>query len=112
MGCLLKNMANVNEFLASIPSSQSGLSNRSPSVSINPKWRPPRDTYLKVISDASFISLTNHIYGCIIIRDCFGKVIAGDTFLGVAVDALFAEAWVLRIGVLLAANLGIQGVIF
>lgn len=78
---------------------------------LSPKWRPHSDGNLKINSDASFISHTSRVYGCIIMRDHHGKVVAGDTFLGVVVDALSVETLVMRKGLLLYMNLRVERVV-
>lgn len=82
-----------------------------PNVAMGCIWRPSREGFLKINTNASFILPSSRVFGGIAIRYYRGKLVAGDTFNGVASDALFVEAIVLRSAMLFAHDLGVDHII-
>lgn len=80
-----------------------------PNVAMGCIWRPSREGFLKINTNASFILPSSRVFGVggIAVRYYRGKLLAGDTFNGVASDALFVEAIVLRSAMLFAHDLGV-----
>lgn len=66
---------------------------------------------LKINSDASFTQHNSKVFGCYIVRNRDGIMVAGGTYRGFAISPLVAEALVLRDAVIFANNLHLNKII-
>lgn len=74
------------------------------------QWRPPRQGWLKINTDSSFIKSKIGVSG-VIIRDENGRFLSRLTRKHATVDPLMAEALALRDGITLASSLGLNKVV-
>lgn len=77
----MRAKAYPSELIELMKKALEGLIPRTPIARPMSLWRPPRNGFIKINSDASFIAQFGHLFGGVIMRNNMGKMVAGITFI-------------------------------